>query len=216
MIGAVPGSERVMAEPGQHLLWLVADVSPFWPCQTRPVEHLAALVSFTGTSQEFASNVRVIQVIPVVDALMERRDLDVKFGDRIRLESVGQVDTVQPYEDSKQGDLIGIQLDWIALGPIESDYTVGVFILDSAGAVVMQLDRYPVAGFRPTSGWQVGERIQDRYGFALPQDIPHGDYTIGVVLYEWPSLERLPVSTRGVTSSDSPLIVGAFTVSDAP
>ena len=57
-----------------------------------------------------------------------------------------------------------------------------------------QRDGQPVQWMRPTSTWQPGERITDRYGMLLPDDLPVGSYTIAVGLYDPVSGQRLPVS----------------------
>ncbi len=55
-------------------------------------------------------------------------------------------------------------------------------------------DGQPVQWLRPTSTWQAGEQIVDRYGLLLPDLLPAGQYTIAVGLYHPATGQRLPVS----------------------
>jgi hypothetical protein len=94
----------------------------------------------------------------------------------------------------KPGSTLTLALYWQAVSTPGADYTVGVYLINPEGQMVLQQDSQPVGGFRPTSGWMRGRRVPDYYGFILPADLPPGRYQIWVAMYEWPSLERLPVT----------------------
>ena len=74
------------------------------------------------------------------------------------------------------------------------DYQVFVHLLNPAEEKLAQRDGQPVLWLRPTSTWQPGEEIVDRYGMTLPNDLPAGAYTIAVGLYDPVNGQRLPVS----------------------
>ncbi len=67
----------------------------------------------------------------------------------------------------------------------------------------------PVGGFRPTDGWQTGERIIDRCGVLVPAGLPAGRYTVRVGLYDFQG-ERLPVVWPG--GEGDGLVIGTVEV----
>jgi hypothetical protein len=79
-------------------------------------------------------------------------------------------------------------------GRMNIDYTVAAFLINSAGQVALQQDSQPVGNFEPTSQWEPGEILRDNHGFALPEDLPPGEYQVWVVVYDLATLERLPVT----------------------
>jgi hypothetical protein len=56
-------------------------------------------------------------------------------------------------------------------------------------------------GFRPTTTWESGETIIDRYGVALPSDLTTGNYSLHVGMYGF-SGERLRISVGGMRAGD--------------
>jgi hypothetical protein len=91
-------------------------------------------------------------------------------------------------------DAIHLSLLWQAIATIERDYTVFVQMLDEGGQLCLQMDRYPVDGFRPTSTWQPGEKVHDNYGLVIPPEMPPGRYRLIAGMYWLETLERLPVT----------------------
>jgi hypothetical protein len=80
------------------------------------------------------------------------------------------------------------------LRPVTGNYQVFVHLLDAQGNKVAQRDGQPVQWLRPTSTWQPGEELADRYGLWLPETFPTGSYTVAVGLYDPVTGQRLPVS----------------------
>jgi hypothetical protein len=99
-----------------------------------------------------------------------------------------------PTATLRAGDLLTTALYWRASRTPDRDYTVTLQLWDSEGRVVRQADQYPGAGFRPTSGWSAGDIVRDNYALALPTDLPDGIYRLVVGIYQWPSLQHLPLS----------------------
>jgi hypothetical protein len=87
-----------------------------------------------------------------------------------------------------------VTLLWQSLAQVEENYQVFVHLLDAEGNKIAQADGQPVQWLRPTSTWQPGERIADRYGLLLPDTLPGGEYSIVVGLYHPVTGQRLPVS----------------------
>ena len=55
-----------------------------------------------------------------------------------------------------------LTLTWLALSPIPADYTRFVHVVDPAtGAIVTQVDGYPLGDSYPTSQWAPGEAVRD-------------------------------------------------------
>jgi len=72
-------------------------------------------------------------------------------------------------------------------------YTVFVQLLNGDGKLVAQHDGPPDDGQSPTTGWDQGEQVLDVHRVAVPRDLPPGDYTLIVGLYDPNSGARLPL-----------------------
>lgn len=105
-----------------------------------------------------------------------------------RLDGYAVTDTVKP------GEALLLSLAWRSLQPVDYNYQVFVHLLDGEGHKVAQRDGQPVQWMRPTSSWEPGEEIIDRYGILLPHNLPPGSYTVAVGLYDPVTGQRLPVS----------------------
>ena len=148
-------------------------------------------------------------------ALEDRRQFtqqprDIRFWDIITLTGVDLRTTTGP-----PGGNIPFTLHWESSAPITVDLTTFVHLLDDEGNVVAQLDWGPQdqLGNVPTSAWQPGRPVIDTQTLALPDDLPPGNYSLGVGWYYAPSGERLPVTTTGdVSTVDNVVLLGAITV----
>ncbi len=98
---------------------------------------------------------------------------------------------------ARPGDTLLVTLQWQAIARMSVDYTVFTQLWDSSGQVAAQLDSQPASGTRPTSGWQPGETVLDRKALLLPADLPPGDYTLQVGLYDLATLQRLTSLPNG-------------------
>ncbi|RIK39012.1 MAG: hypothetical protein DCC55_19340 [Chloroflexi bacterium] len=96
--------------------------------------------------------------------------------------------------ESTPGGAILLALRWQSIQAVTNDYQVFVHLLDAYDEKIAQRDGQPVQWMRPTSSWQPGEEIIDHYGLLLPNDIPTGEYTIAVGLYNPVTGQRLPIS----------------------
>lgn len=113
-------------------------------------------------------------------------------------------------ETTPGGELL-LALRWESLRPMEHDYQVFVHLLNANDEKLAQRDGQPVQWLRPTSTWQPGEKIIDRYGLLLPEDLPTGSYAIAVGLYDPVSGQRLPISAgpRDYAIELGPIVVVA-------
>jgi hypothetical protein len=110
------------------------------------------------------------------------------------------------------GDAIYLSLLWQATAPIDQDYTVFVQMLDESGQLGLQMDRYPVDGFRLTSSWQLGEKVRDNYGLVIPPGMPPGRYRLITGMYWLETLERLPVTNYEAVHLGDYVSLGEVTV----
>ena len=91
------------------------------------------------------------------------------------------------------GQVVRLDLQWSAVAAVDEGYKVFVHVLNHQGQVVTQRDTEPVRGSRPISSWAPGEVIDDRLGLWIPPDLPDGNYTIVLGLYDPGTLQRLHV-----------------------
>jgi hypothetical protein len=97
-------------------------------------------------------------------------------------------------EATRAGGELLLVLEWESLQPVAENYQVFVHLLNESGARIAQRDGQPVLWLRPTSTWQPGERILDRYGILLNSELAPGRYFIAVGLYDPQSGERQPTN----------------------
>jgi hypothetical protein len=108
--------------------------------------------------------------------------------------------TVQP------GASLSLDLFWQAMDYAPADYTILLHLVGADGQMYGQWDRPPAQGMAPTTLWKPGQVVVDSFEFALPADLPPGDYRLLTGMYE-----RLPIARNGTPEGDT-LVVGEFTV----
>jgi hypothetical protein len=91
-------------------------------------------------------------------------------------------------------DARGVTLCWVALQPIDADYTVFVHILERAGGLLDTGDGPPRDGLYPTSAWLPGEQVEDRHEVAIPDGA-----SVEVGLYRLEDGARLPLDGSNAT-----------------
>jgi hypothetical protein len=104
--------------------------------------------------------------------------LNVDFEGDVTLEGY-DLSTTQPRPD----DSITLTLYWASAGPLVSDYTVFVQLVDEAGQIVAQGDGPPRGGRYPTSAWGMDEHFDDPHTLQLPAKLTSGNYYLLVGLY---------------------------------
>lgn len=127
----------------------------------------------------------------------------ILLGDQITL--VNYDLTVARPEAGQPGHL-DLALYWRTAEPLARNFTVFVHLIGPDGRLVSQQDNEPNAGQYPTSHWSPGDIISDPYRLPLPAGLPPGEYALMAGMYEWPSLERLPVTVDGVAAGDVVLL----------
>ncbi len=108
-----------------------------------------------------------------------------QFGDLFTLR-----DALVPTQ-ARAGERLPVDLWWSVSTPPQLDYSVGVFLLDSSGAVQVEHNG-PPAGQR-TVQWVTGGLYFDRHTLMLPPNLPARRYSLVVKVYWYGDNEALPV-----------------------
>jgi len=84
----------------------------------------------------------------------------------------------------RAGDLLQLQLTWIADETPDIRYKVFLQLLNSDGVLAAQRDSEPAGGLSLTTTWQPNSPIIDNHALAIPSDLAVGDYTLILGLYD--------------------------------
>jgi len=96
-----------------------------------------------------------------------------------------------------------VTLFWEAGDPIDEMYKVTVQLLDAEGGLLGQKDSVPCDGLRPTTTWEPGSRIIDRYGVRVPDGGGERQAIVLVAVYHAATGDRLPVRRDGELVGDA-------------
>jgi hypothetical protein len=116
-------------------------------------------------------------------------------------DAIALVDARVDPTKARPGGQLGLTLRWLDLQPLPDNYTLFVHLRDARDQTVAQIDAQPTGGSYPTTAWQPGDLILDRYALDLPTTAGPGPYRLVVGLYELRTLQRLPART---SSGDAP------------
>ncbi len=127
-----------------------------------------------------------------------------QFGPAIQLYGydIGAVDA----------DHVPLTLVWQAQAVPADSYLVFVHLVDEVGNIISQVDRVPVDGLRPTSGWRTGEVLIDQINLPLPAELASGDYAINVGIFNTDDGQRLPVSLNEQPQANNQLPLTTVTL----
>ncbi|HLB13104.1 MAG TPA: DUF2079 domain-containing protein [Dehalococcoidia bacterium] len=90
-----------------------------------------------------------------------------------------------------------LSLYWEVLGPVYQDYSLFIHLLDSQGRRLAQWDGPPTGQHLATSRWRQGARLKGTHAVPSPPDASAKPVRLSVGLYDWKTLERLPVTDGG-------------------
>lgn len=147
------------------------------------VERLLSEVAYKA-SDDWHGNVRFAQY--AVAQLWRDVSGEAVFGEAILLRRVALGD-----RSVRAGDILPLELVWVALAPPPTAYKVFVHLLDGKGRIIAQHDGEPQNGFRPTHRWQRDDEIVDKMGVWIPPGTPPGEYVLVLGLYRADNGERL-------------------------
>ncbi len=114
--------------------------------------------------------------------------------------------------NGERGAVIPLTLYWQATDEIDADYTVFTHLLGPDGRLRGQVDGQPIRGLWPTSRWQPGQIVADRYDLTVAPDAPPGEYRLEVGMYSLATMERLPAFGAGRRLPDDAFVVGGWTL----
>ncbi len=124
--------------------------------------------------------------------------LDVNLGGQVQLEG---------YTLSRDKDSLRLTLAWRALQAMPRDYTIFVHLTDANNAIPVQHDAMPLGNTYPTSWWAPGEVVSETITLLL-KDIPPGDYSLTVGMYDAANSTRLQArSTNGQRLPDDRVVL---------
>jgi hypothetical protein len=199
--------EKAMS--GHPRLWLVtAGLPPSDP--GNDVERMLNQTAFKATDEWVGRFRLCLFGSPKPDPTSDAEVVNASIGNAIQLESYRWNRL-----PSTSGDMGQLCLNWKALSPIEEDYTVFVHLVGEDGRLWAQRDTWPGGGYRPTSTWSEGERIEDRLGLLLVPEAPEGRYTVAVGMYRSDG-SRLPVSGPGAQFEEGYILLPAIDIGREP
>jgi hypothetical protein len=169
------------------LFWGEAERDP-----NRVVERVLDTQTFQAGEDRWYGDVR-LAIYTTADRPGPAQRLDADFGDSITLETARMSAGDFALSGLEIRDVVQIELQWSARAVPSAAYKVFVQLLRPDGTLAGQRDSEPVNGTRPTITWAVDEVITDRHGLVLPADLPAGDYTLILGLYDPLTGARLPV-----------------------
>lgn len=182
-------------------IWLV-----YWNVPPRMAEKLSQLgyVRLSRADLPVGSGDPLYELDPIVRVTLWARppadSAGLIFGDSLRLDGVTLADRLPAGAESLYADVW-----WTPVQPVPLDYTVGLFLLDSAG--VTRAEGFGPAPDQPMTSWPVGESVVVRQRLDLPPDLPAGEYALLAVVY-WYQTPDAPLSVNG----DTRAVVGSVRV----
>ncbi|MCA9924204.1 MAG: hypothetical protein KC421_17630, partial [Anaerolineales bacterium] len=158
----------------------------------RLVERWLDAHAFKATD-EWIGDVRfVTYAVPAAAATEMETAVSIPFGDQIQLNGYTLRES-----NLQAGDIVQLTLFWQAKQPIDARYKIFLHLLDEQGQLVAQRDSEPGGGLALTTTWQPGQEVVDNHGILLPIDLPAGEYTLVLGLYDVADpTQRLPVVTE--------------------
>ena len=160
--------------PGQYTV----EVAVYEPESLNRLDVLDANGVSQGTTAQLG-NIEVRRPLspPPVTALGIQHQLTADWGE-VKLLGYDLAD-----EAIAPGTTLSLNLYWQALADVEGDYFALIRVKDQAGQVWSGVKEWPVAGTYPTTLWQEGEVLRDRYELPLHAETPAGQYqlTVGLV-----------------------------------
>jgi hypothetical protein len=128
--------------------------------------------------------------------------VDIPFEHDLRLSGL------QMPAEARGDQALPILLAWEPATFLPLDYTIFLHLIDAGGNTIAQNDAQPFwLTPLPTGRWQPGQTVLDAHH--LPPPLPAGRYQLRLGLYDWRTLERLPL----LSGADS-VILGEVQIND--
>jgi hypothetical protein len=136
----------------------------------------------------------------VAAGLSRHEDLNVFIGDGLTL-----VNVELSRNAIEAGNPVPVLSTWTIDKPLSTDYQLSLRLVNSTGDIFAQSDWPP---FGPTSAWSPGSPVADRRSIWLPVDIPPGNYSLQLVVYDPLAGRELgsPVTIPGILVSPTQIV----------
>jgi len=132
---------------------------------------------------------------------------ETRLKDAIRLVAVQLEGTaVRP------GETVSLALYWQALAAMDTSFTVFVQALGQDDIKVGQVDRLPCEGDCPTTTWQLGDLVGERYDLPIYAGTPNGRYQIITGMYDLETGENLTWYDAQGNATGDHLTIGTIKV----
>ncbi len=144
--------------------------------------------------------VRKAAVPPAAAALGIPNPLEARVGDAF---------TLLGYNVSQRvlnpGQSVHVSLYWQTTARPDKDYLVSTYLVDEKGHRWPQSHRQALDGDYPTSLWETGQMVRDRFDMAIDPETPRAVYELRVGLYDAEAQRYLPVAleSEGGVPSES-------------
>jgi len=132
-----------------------------------------------------------------VGVLPEKFDFDGQF------ELIGYALSREAVEP---GEALAVALKWRAIDDIALDYKVFLVMVGPSDTVYALRDGMPLNWLWPTSRWEPGETVDDRWGLQVEDGTPPGTYPLYVGAYDPGTGQRLVVTADGDEVGDRVLL----------
>jgi len=149
---------------------------------------------------------------------------------RLREVPAGEIQNPYPVVFADQIEFLGLSsrplLDWAAsfeviyywrcLKKIPNNLRVFVHVTTTSGQTVYQQDHWPQDGRAPTSSWEVGDIIRERYVLVLPNGLAEVSYRLQLGWFDPQTGARLPIAHPAASDRDNRASVADLTVHAPP
>lgn len=100
-------------------------------------------------------------------------------------------------DELSSSDIIEVTLFWETAVSLSTRNKIFLHLLDANGQLVAQRDSEPGGGLALTTTWQPTMQIVDKHGILIPNNLPAGEYTLKVGMYDIADpATRLPIQTK--------------------
>jgi hypothetical protein len=148
--------------------------------------------AFKATDEWYGDVRFVTYAIPQAAAPEMAHEVNVPFGEAITLDGFTLNRT-----QFEAGEILQVTLFWETAVPLTTRYKIFLHLLGSDGQLVAQRDSEPGGGLNLTTIWPPGETVTDNHGLLLPANLPPGDYTLLLGLYDVADpTARLPIQSQ--------------------
>jgi 4-amino-4-deoxy-L-arabinose transferase-like glycosyltransferase len=98
--------------------------------------------------------------------------------------TIGELFTLRGYSIAPRflqpGGLPHVTLYWQVISAPDDDYALALWLVNQTGEQIPLGDRESLDGDYPTSRWDAGQWVRDRFDLSLPPDLPSGLYQVFV------------------------------------